>query len=101
MGMKGEVYGPGTAADKLRPVVEKAISRGYPAIVLCAGNGDTLKADTPHFMAAYGYDEAGVTLYDPWDGVARAFSWAAFEDLQLFAQAYVPLRRRDAQLSAW
>ena len=97
-GIECEVYGPGTASDALRPVVEKAIRRGYPAIVLCAGNGETLGVDTPHFLAAFGYDDQGVMLYDPWDGKARMWGWGEFEARQLFAQAYVPLRRRDAQL---
>jgi ABC-type bacteriocin/lantibiotic exporter with double-glycine peptidase domain len=92
-GIACEVYGPGRAVDPLRPTVESAINRGFPIVVLFAGNGAALKV--AHFMTVIGYDAAGCVVHDPWDGVERRLSWPVFEDLQLFAQAFVIKRRRE------
>lgn len=96
-----DLTGPGDATTLLRPVVEGAITQGYPVIVLFSGNGVDLAETVGHFMVVVGVDEAGAVCADPWGGKMRSLDWATFERLQRLGQALVVKRRRDDQLPAW
>ena len=96
-----DLTGPGDATTLLRPVVEGAITQGYPVIVLFSGNGVDLAETVGHFMVVVGVDDAGVVCADPWGGKMRSLDWGTFERLQRLGQALVVKRRRDDQLPAW
>jgi len=83
----------GDASTLLRPVVQKALSQGWPVIVLFFWDLSALSGG--HFCPVVACDDQTMTRSNPWTGARERWSWLHFEMWQREGTAIVCRRQRS------